>query len=207
LPSIGKPVMNTDIYIVDKWGKLLQPGAAGEIWIGGVQVGRGYLNRPELTAEKFVISHSSLVNGAPNDQFPMTNDHLYKTGDIARWHPDGNLEFLGRLDVQVKIRGFRVEPGEIESRLSNYPGIKDVVVVAREEKGGDKYICAYIVSSSAYEISGVREFLSKELPDYMIPSYFVRLEKIPLTPSGKVDRKALPPPERATEESYMILLI
>jgi tyrocidine synthetase-2 len=202
LPSIGKPVMNTGIYIVDKWGKLLPPGAAGELWIGGVQVGRGYLNRPELTGEKFVSSPLSAVISPPGKHSKVIDDRLYKTGDLGRWLPDGNIEFLGRIDHQVKIRGFRVEPGEIESRLSNYPGIKEVVVLVREEVSGDKYICAYIVFDSEYEISGLREYLSKKLPDYMIPSYFVRLEKIPVTPNGKIDRKALPKPELITRENH-----
>ncbi len=115
----------------------------------------------------------------------MTKNRYYKTGDLARWLLDGNIEFLGRMDHQVKIRGFRVELGEIESRLLNYPGIKEVVVLAREEESGDKYICAYVVFDREYVISKLREYLSKELPDYMIPSYFVPLEEIPLTPNRK----------------------
>ncbi|MDQ1355258.1 MAG: hypothetical protein QG657_5568 [Acidobacteriota bacterium] len=195
LPSIGKPVINTGIYIVDKWGHFLPQGVAGEIWIGGVQVGRGYLNRPELTAEKFIIIHH-------HSSFTIHHPILYRTGDLARLLSDGNIEFLGRIDHQIKIRGFRVELGEIESRLLNYPGIKEVVALVREEGSGDKYICAYAVSDREYEIAGLREFLSKKLPDYMIPSYFVRLEKIPLTHNGKVNRKALPKPEINVGESY-----
>ncbi|MCU0287026.1 MAG: amino acid adenylation domain-containing protein, partial [Acidobacteria bacterium] len=224
LPSIGKPLMNTCIYIMDKYGKLMPPGSAGEIWIGGQQVGRGYLNRPELTAERFkrnVISQWSFVNGEfqidnnplnlTNDQCPMTNDRLYKTGDLARWLPDGppaggdsggGIEFLGRIDHQVKIRGFRVEPGEIENRLAAYPGIKEAVIVIQENKS-EKYLCAYVVSNKEYQAPELREFLAKELPDYMIPSYFIQLDKIPLTPSGKIDRKALPLPELKNNENYI----
>ncbi|HLP58159.1 MAG TPA: amino acid adenylation domain-containing protein, partial [Candidatus Deferrimicrobium sp.] len=169
LPSIGRPVMNTGIYIVDRWGQLLPPGVVGEILIGGVQVGRGYLNRPELTSEKFYRSYRSYKT--------YIN---YKTGDLARWMPDGHIEFLGRIDHQVKIRGFRVEPGEIESRLANRPGIKEAAVIMRETGGGDKYLCAYVVGQEN-EIAGLRESLAGELPDYMIPSYFVQVDKIPLT--------------------------
>jgi len=128
--------------------------------------------------------------------------YIYRSGDLARWLPDGCIEFLGRIDHQVKIRGFRVEPGEIESRLLNYPGIKEVAVLAREEESGNKYLCAYMVSVREYGTAGLREFLAKELPDYMIPSYFVPLEKIPLTPNGKIDRRALPAPGLSVGESY-----
>ena len=140
LPAIGKPVLNTGIYIVDKFGKLSPPGVAGEIRIGGIQVGRGYLNRPELTAEKFSRDYMSYMSYTSNKSYI-----LYKTGDLGRFLADGNIEFLGRIDQQVKIRGFRVELGEIENRLANYPGIKEAVVLAHEDRG-DKYLCAYIVS-------------------------------------------------------------
>jgi tyrocidine synthetase-3 len=191
LPSIGKPVMNSWIYIVDKGNHLLPIGISGELCIGGRQVGRGYLGNAELTREKF----------SPNPF--KTDDIVYRSGDLARWLPDGNIEFLGRIDYQVKIRGFRVETGEIESRLSNYPGIKEAVVVVREDKSGDKYLCAYIVSHKEYAISELRESLSKGLPDYMIPSQFIPIEKIPLTPSGKLNRKALPEPEAKVGEGYL----
>ncbi|HLP58279.1 MAG TPA: amino acid adenylation domain-containing protein, partial [Candidatus Deferrimicrobium sp.] len=200
LPSIGKPVMNTGIYIVDKWGQLLPPGAAGELLVGGVQVGRGYLNRPELTCEKFKIINYKLK--IKNGSGTIHHSILYRTGDLGLWLPDGNIEFLGRIDHQVKIRGFRIEPGEIESRLSNHPGVKEAVVSVQKEGSGDNYLCAYVVSDREYGISELREYLSKELPDYMIPSYFVALEKIPLTPNGKIDRRALPKPELKVGESY-----
>jgi len=197
--NIGKPIANTRIYIVDNPGKLQPVEIGGELCIGGDGLARGYLNNPGLTAEKFVISHLSLAIGSSL----KINDRLYKTGDLARLLSDGNIEFLGRLDHQVKIRGFRVELGEIESRILNYPGIKEVVVLFREEESGDKYICAYIVSAREYGISELRESLAKELPDYMLPSYFVRLEKIPLTPNRKIDRKALPKPEIKAEQDYV----
>ncbi|MCX6584872.1 MAG: amino acid adenylation domain-containing protein, partial [Candidatus Aminicenantes bacterium] len=195
LPSIGKPVINTGIYIVDKWGQLSPPGAVGEILIGGVQVGRGYLNRPELTADKFINIHH-------HSSFIIHHSILYRTGDLARRLSDGNIEFLGRIDHQVKIRGFRVEPGEIEGRLAKHPGIKEAVVSVQEEESGDKYLCAYVVPDGEYRLSGLREHLAKELPDYMIPSYFVSVEKIPLTPNGKIDRGALPKPGLKIGESY-----
>ncbi len=191
LPSIGKPILNTYIYIMDKKNHLSPIGVAGELWIGGVQVGRGYCGREELTGEKFIRNPFRL------------DEKVYKSGDLARWLTNGNIEFLGRIDHQVKIRGYRVEIGEIESRLSCCPGIKEMAVLALQEDNGDKYICAYIVADKELSISGLRDNLSKELPDFMIPAYFVRVEKIPLTPNGKVDRKALPIPKTATGESYI----
>ncbi|HLP59825.1 MAG TPA: condensation domain-containing protein, partial [Candidatus Deferrimicrobium sp.] len=200
LPSIGRPVSNTGIYLLDKVLQLVPAGVAGELFITGYQVGRGYLNNPELTAEKFgpqiaLINKSFGKSRNPFSKgFLAAGGILYRTGDLARWLPDGNIEFLGRIDHQVKIRGFRVELGEIENRLLNYPGIKEAVVVVREGDNGDKYICAYVVSDVENAIPGLRDSLSKELPEYMIPSYFVPLEKIPLTPSGKIDRRALHKP-------------
>ncbi|MCX6582597.1 MAG: amino acid adenylation domain-containing protein [Candidatus Aminicenantes bacterium] len=214
-PTIGKPLQNTSIYIVDKWGHLLPPGAAGELLIGGVQVGRGYLNRPELTAKRFVahelhelkqlkqINKFFGTSRTPISKgFWAAGGILYRTGDLARFLPDGNIEFLGRIDHQVKIRGFRVEPGEIESRLLNVPGLKQAVVLVREEESRDKYICAYIVSDREIGVSELREHLAKDLPDYMIPAYFVQLEKMPLTVSGKIDRGALRGPGLKAGESY-----
>ncbi|HLP60503.1 MAG TPA: amino acid adenylation domain-containing protein, partial [Candidatus Deferrimicrobium sp.] len=181
---IGKPIDNINLYILDRSFHLQPIGIPGELCIGGVGLARGYLNRPQLTSDKFYRSYWS------NRSYI-----LYHTGDLARWLSDGNIEFLGRIDQQVKIRGFRIELGEIENRLLNYPGIKEAIVLAQEESSGDKYLCAYIVSSSEYEAAGIREFLLKGLPDYMIPSYFVSLEQIPLTPNGKVDRNRLPLPQ------------
>jgi amino acid adenylation domain-containing protein len=191
LPSIGKPVSNTTIYILDKNAHLLPVGVPGELYIGGVQVGRGYLGKEAFTKEKFLP-----------DPFNASGK-LYKSGDLSRWLPDGNIEFLGRIDYQVKIRGFRIELGEIESQLSNHSEIKEAVALVREDDREDKYICAYIVSGRELSISGLREYLSKTLPNYMIPSFFVSIDKIPLTPNGKVDRKALPEPEIKTGVEYI----
>ncbi|MDQ1349717.1 MAG: hypothetical protein QG657_17, partial [Acidobacteriota bacterium] len=200
-PPIGKPVMNTSIYILDK-GKHLQPaGIAGELYVGGLQVGRGYRGRDEETREKFIKYGSDRTNKT------YVN---YKTGDLARWLSDGNIEFLGRIDHQVKIRGIRVEPGEIENRLKKIVFIEDAVVVVKQQDAGDKYLCAYVVldttqapaDTAESKLSQLRELLAADLPDYMIPAYFVRVDKIPLTPSGKVDRRALPEPEFKVGEKY-----
>jgi len=179
---IGKPIDNIKLFIVNRNNKLQPIGVAGELCIAGEGLARGYLNKPELTAEKFV----------KNPFFP--GERMYRTGDLARWLPDGNIEFLGRIDHQVKIRGFRIELGEIETQLLKYPSIKESVVVAKEGKDSDKYLCAYIVAEREVTISELRDHLSRELPDYMIPSYFVQLEKMPLSSNGKADRKALPEP-------------
>ncbi|MCK4260471.1 MAG: amino acid adenylation domain-containing protein [Halanaerobiales bacterium] len=189
--TIGKPIANTQIYVVDKNLRLLPIGVSGEMCLGGQGLARGYLNNPELTAEKFVLNPF---------QHNIPGEIMYRTGDLARWLHDGNIEFLGRIDHQVKIRGFRIELGEIENCLMNYENIKEVVVIDRKDENGNKYLCAYIVARR--EINGIeltskklREYLSKNLPDYMIPSYFVQLKKIPLNKNGKLDRKALSEPE------------
>ncbi|HLP58795.1 MAG TPA: amino acid adenylation domain-containing protein, partial [Candidatus Deferrimicrobium sp.] len=185
-PTIGKPLNNTRAYIMDKEFNVVPIGVVGGLYIGGDGVGMGYLNKPELTAEKFIDFHHS--------SFIIHHSILYHTGDLARWHADGNIEFLGRADDQVKIRGYRIELGEIERPLANFPGIKEVVLSVRQEKGGGKYICAYITSKDDISFSELRKYLSAHLPDYMIPSYFVNLEKIPLTVHGKVNLNALPEP-------------
>ena len=190
---IGKPVANTDIYILDSDGLLLPAGVAGELYISGSGLSRGYLNRPELTSEKFV-----------NNPF-RPGEKMYRTGDLVRWLHDGNIEFLGRIDEQVKIRGFRIELGEIEHGLKEYSSVTDAVVIAREITKGDKSLCAYIVSEEDIDIENLKEFLKKTLPEYMVPSYFIRLEKIPLTPNGKVDRKNLPDPHRERDEKEIKL--
>jgi len=190
-PTIGKPINNTLIYILDKENNIVPIGVTGELFIGGDGVGMGYVNNPELTSGKFLTGLFGRYR------------RIYYTGDIARRKADGDIEFLGRADDQVKIRGYRIELGEIERRLLNCPGIKEAVLLTREDKTGDKYICAYIVSDGENKIPELKTSLSKELPDYMIPSYFHQIEKIPLLPHGKVDRKALPEPELYAGDGYI----
>ncbi|MCB2311578.1 amino acid adenylation domain-containing protein [Clostridium tagluense] len=181
--TIGKPLQNNQIAIINK-NKNMQPiGVPGELCILGDGLARGYLNRTQLTAEKFI-----------NNPF-ISEKRMYKTGDLARWMPDGNIEFLGRIDHQVKIRGFRIELGEIESQLLNHKSIKEAIVLDKEDENGSKYLCAYFVSEKELTVGELRTYLSKNLPEYMIPSYFVQLDKMPLTPNGKIDRKALPKPD------------
>ena len=189
--TIGKPIANTQLYILSDNRQLQPMGVVGELCIAGDGLARGYLNRPELTAEKFV----------DNPFEPGTR--MYRTGDLARWLPDGNLEYMGRIDHQVKIRGYRIECGEIEARLLAHAHIREAVVLAREEEQGQAHLCAYIVSDEAVPVSELRAHLAAQLPEYMIPSYFVEMEKLPLTANGKVDRKALPAPDgEAYTEAY-----
>lgn len=187
--SIGRPIANTRIYLLDGSGKPVPLGAVGEVYIGGAGVTLGYLNKPSLTAERFVDDPFSRVSGRC----------MYRTGDQARYLSNGNLEFLGRNDQQIKIRGFRVEPGEIETRLSQHPLVRQAAVVAHEGTSGDKRLIAYITLSEAapQELSlELRTFLSAVLPEYMLPVAFVPLDALPLNPNGKLDRKRLPAPER-----------
>ena len=198
-PSIGRPVYNTQVYILDCHQQPVPIGVPGELHIGGVGLARGYLNRPKLTEEKFIQN--------PFNKFSK----LYKTGDLARYLPDGNIEFLGRIDNQVKIRGFRIELGEIEtairaavpSRIAQNPIIEQTVVIAREDSPGDKRLVAYIVPHPEQTITTdeLRRFLKQKLPDYMIPGAFVFLDTLPLTPNGKIDRNALPAPDKLRQES------
>lgn len=181
---IGKPVANTTIYILGKENELLPVGATGEIFIGGTQVGRGYFNRPELTAEKFIGDHISNENGAK----------LYKTGDLGRWLPDGNIEYLGRNDEQVKIRGYRIEPGEIESTILKSEMVNQVAVIAKEDQLGHKRLVGYIVPAAGYKRSVLIAWLDGKLPGYMVPALWVELTEIPLTSNGKLNRKLLPEP-------------
>ncbi len=184
---IGRPISNATIYILDRNLQPVPIGITGQLYIGGDGLALGYLNRPEQTAEKF-ISHPFHLN--PDYQ-------LYKTGDLARFLPDGNVEFLGRIDHQIKIRGFRIEPGEIEEALQRFAGVKEALVVVRETEPGDKRLLAYVVTSQKSSITSeaLRNFLHDLLPPYMIPAFFVFLDKFPLNPNGKIDRQVLPAPE------------
>ncbi len=201
---IGKPISNTEVYILDDQLQPVVDGVAGELYIGGDGLARGYFDRPKLTAEKFILSPlNSLPGGADNPLLGGAGvgsglDRLYKTGDLARYLPDGNIEFLGRIDNQVKIRGFRIELGEIEQTLAQHPDVRENVVLAHQPETGDKQLVAYIVPQSNinYSIDKLRSFLQQQLPDYLIPSAFIRLESLPLTPNGKVDRHKLPAPNR-----------
>ena len=190
---IGRPISNTQIYLLDRHLQPVPIGVLGELYIGGAGLARGYLNRPELTAERFVPNpFQSKVN---------QNSKLYQTGDLARYLPDGNIEYLGRIDHQVKIRGFRIEPGEIEAVLSQHSEVRETVVMAREEPADNKRLVAYLVPHSpSLTIHSIRSFLQEKLPEYMIPSAFVLLPALPLTPNGKVDRRALPAPDAAAFE-------
>ncbi len=178
---IGKPIANTRMYVLNHSGTWLQPiGVAGELCIAGDGLAQGYWNRGDLTDEKFVSD--------PN----RPGDKMYKTGDLARWLPDGNLAYLGRIDQQVKIRGFRIEPGEIEARLRDHSMIREAVVIVRDGEDGVNYLIAYYVAGQELVVTDIRKHLLRTLPDFMVPSYFVRLDQIPMTPNGKTDRKALP---------------
>jgi amino acid adenylation domain-containing protein len=187
-PSIGKPIANHRVYILDSKLNLQLVGLSGELCITGIGLAEGYLNNPELTADKFKFVPNFLTSSLPH--FP-----LYRTGDLARWLPDGNIEYLGRIDHQVKIRGFRIEPGEIEIQLLDFNGIEAAAVVPGVDEKGDKYLCAYIVAPIDISVEKLRGFLSGRMPDYMIPSYLVPVERIPLTHNGKLDIKALPVPK------------
>ncbi len=197
-PSIGRPIANTQAYILDTHLQPVPIGITGELYIGGEGLARGYLNRPELTAERFISN--------PFSQQP--DARLYKTGDLARYLPDGNIEFLGRIDHQVKIRGFRIELGEIEAVLRQHPEVREAVVVAWEDTPGDTRLVAYIVATQgqAPAITILRNFLKERLPKYMVPASFVLLEALPLTSNGKVNRRALPAAERSKaklDESFV----
>jgi amino acid adenylation domain-containing protein len=195
---IGRPIANTEVYILDQNLEPSPVGVPGELYIGGAGLARGYLNRPEMTAEKFVPDPFSNRSGS----------RLYKTGDQARYLPDGNVEFIGRNDHQVKIRGFRVELGEIEAALAHHPAVRQSVVVAREDVPGDVRLIAYIAASleAMPTVEGVRGFLREELPDYMVPALFVMMKSLPLTANGKVDRRALPSPEQAGSEKEKVFV-
>jgi amino acid adenylation domain-containing protein len=200
LPPIGRPIDNSPIYILNNALQLVPIGVAGELFIVIEDSGRGYIDRPELTAAKFI------ANPIP-PQSPLTKgrDRLYKTGDLARYLPDGNIEYLGRIDGQVKVRGFRIELGEVEAALSQCPGVREVAVIVREDLPSDKRLVAYLVVNREISSNELRTWLKQKLPEYMIPTVFVILDSLPLTPSGKVDRRFLPIPDasrRDLETSY-----
>ncbi len=205
LPPIGKPIANTTIFILDNYLNPQPCRLAGELYIAGAAVGLGYHNQAELTSEKFLNierfgkSRNPFTKGL-GDAVPFLatgGNRVYRTGDLACWLPDGNIQFLGRKDQQVQVRGFRIELEEIRGRLLQLDSVKDAVIVDRRTASGDVYLCAYIVPVTMaveFEVSGVRESLALDLPDYMVPSFFIPMEKLPLNSSGKIDRKALPEP-------------
>ncbi|MFK5968540.1 MAG: amino acid adenylation domain-containing protein [Candidatus Marithrix sp.] len=193
-PPIGHPIVNTQVYILDKYLQQVPIGVIGELHVAGINLARGYLNRPKLTAEKFISN-------------PFSDDsksRLYKTGDLARYYPDGNIEFLGRIDYQVKVRGFRIELEEIETVLMQHPQIQDAIVIVREDILDDKRLIAYFITHNKSNITELRHFLAEQIPDYMIPSAFIALKSFPFTPNGKVDRKALPKPGKLERDSQTI---
>lgn len=189
---IGKPLNNTDLYILDKQGRQMPIGVPGELCISGYQVSRGYLGRPDMTAEKYVSNPYNNTQGY---------ERYYKSGDICRWLPDGNMEFVGRRDSQVKIRGFRIELTEIEGKIREYPGITDATVVACDDAGGGKYVAAYIVADHKVKVQDLNDFITEDLPVYMVPAVTMQLDNIPLNQNGKVNKRALPEPKVAFGEA------
>jgi Non-ribosomal peptide synthetase modules and related proteins len=182
---LGRPLGNVQTYLLNRYLQPVPAGVVGEVYIGGDGLARGYLNRPELTAERFLPDPFSGVPGA----------RFYRTGDLGRHLSSGDLEFLGRADDQVKIRRYRIEPGEIETALVQHPSVREAAVVAREDLSGGKSLVAYVVGEPAPAAGQLYAFLRSSLPEYMMPSAFVVLDKLPLTPSGKIDRRALPAPD------------
>jgi amino acid adenylation domain-containing protein len=202
--TIGRPISNVQIYILDAHGEPVPVGVTGEIYVGGAGVARGYLNRPELTAERFVTdpffppgnAKLQLGEGGPSRQAGAWRSRMYKTGDLGRWRADGCIDCLGRNDFQVKLRGYRIEPGEIEARLLEHPAVREAVVLLREDQPGEKRLAAYVTAmpGEVLKPEELRAHLSATLPDYMLPAAFVTLAALPLTLNGKVDRRALPAP-------------
>ncbi|TRV43485.1 MAG: amino acid adenylation domain-containing protein [Microcystis panniformis Mp_MB_F_20051200_S9] len=193
-PPIGRPISNTQVYILDQYQQPVPIGIPGELYIGGSGLARGYLNRPELTDSKFIANPFS----------QKLSDRLYKTGDLVRYRNDGQIEFIGRIDHQVKIRGFRIELGEIETILNQHPQVKEAIIIAREDQPGVKRLCAYVIASQNLTVSQLRLFLQEKLPQYMVPAFFVLLDAFPLTPNGKIDRRALPQPALELEDEAAI---
>ena len=194
-PLIGRPIYNTQIYMLDRQSRPVPIGVPGELCIGGVSLGRGYLNCPDLTAEKFV----------PDALGPVPGMRLYRTGDLARYQEDGNIEFLGRIDDQVKVRGFRIELGEIETVLAEHPDVRTALVLVNEDLANDKRLIAYVVPQQqpaeagwnySYELtSRLAQYLREKLPAYMVPAAFVLLDEMPLSLNGKLNRHLLPAPD------------
>jgi acyl carrier protein len=191
-PTVGRPISNTRSYVLDRRGRPLPIGIPGELHLGGMGLARGYLGRPDLTAEKFIPDPFSVEPGA----------RMYRTGDLARFLPDGRIDFLGRMDHQVKIRGYRIEPGEIEAALNEYPSVKTCVVIARADADDDRRLVAYIVARDGEKPGQLelRSFLRTRLLEQMVPSAFVLLDEMPLTPNGKINRRALPAPDVSRPE-------
>ncbi len=199
--SIGKPIHNMQLYIVSSTNLLQPVGVVGELLIGGIGLARGYLNNDNLTKEKFTYFEPATGRMHNEEDKSSTAIRVYRTGDLARWLSDGKIEFLGRIDHQVKIRGLRIELGEIENTLRKHEKIKNCIVIVNGE-GNEKSLCAYLVSEKVFSIEEIRTFLHGYLPDYMIPSYFITLDELPINSNGKVDRKALPLPELKVEGVY-----
>ena len=205
---IGRPIPDLQVYLLDQHLQLVPVGVPGEMYVGGAGVTKGYLNRPELTTERFISSpfeKDEVIPPTPLNKGGNEPSKLYKTGDLARYLPDGNIEYLGRIDNQVKIRGFRIELGEIESLLNQNEAVQSSCVIVREDNLGDKRLVAYVVPQPEINltINEIRQFLRAKLPDYMVPTAFVLLDTFPLTPNGKIDRRALPVPDLQSQGEYI----